>query len=810
MVSALAAPVPSRATHRGDIWLDVGPFTAIYVLLLCQAGALVIQALAACLARRGAADAAGLISVCGYGLAYASVLWSLTRPQLTRALRNTAVVCLGMTTAVLRMLPDPLLFTSYDEQQHARTLRDIVSSHRLFSQSPTLGISPRYPGLESVAALFHQLGLPVMVAALAVVLVARLALVVVLCDAIEHLTGSPRAGGLAVAVYAVCTHFVCFNTTFSYQTLALPLALAAVAFIARARWAADPRPLFGGATVCLLAVAVTHHLTSWLTAAFLVLWATAEGGQARRRVFYGAVVAAVTTATWATIQWSILRDYFGPMIDDLSSQLGGKGHRGAFHDPSGWATPMWERVFLLYYTAALALVVSLLILVFARSVLPRRSGARRWEPRVLLVVLAAMIPTLVAARVMPTGSEYSDRLFTFLFLALSLLVARSTDRWSQLRRGSNLPSWSHRHRVIVHSLALVLATGVFVGGYLMGSGPAWIRLPGPYLVGADRRSMDPEMLAAVRWARDELPPGRLIGGDRVSSLVLGSQAGLFPVMNNKVWEVPSLYFADEWGPRQSEAVRGLHLRYLYVDRRLADHRPHWGSYFYPGETSGHSRELLTRGELAKFDDVPGIWTLYRHGPISIYDLGGLYDPSGLNVPEYRIGWARPKTPDTGVRIQLAIGLLAGLALALVARTSAGYIVTEKLKSFRITAGPSLTFAAGLATLCAASITLLLAHIWLGPIVFLAMALGVLLANPGWARFLFWSTLLLMNAAAGLRWRRWIAASAMLAVPAVMAIGLSTLGAYSEDVTKVRSILDDPSVVHIPADINPAGSAHGTR
>jgi hypothetical protein len=715
-----------------------------------------------------------------------------------------------MTTFVLRWLPDPLLFTSYDEQQHLRTLSDIVSSHRLFLQSPTLGISPRFPGLESVAALFHQLGLPVMVAAMAVALVARLALVLVLCDAVEHLTGSPRAGGLAVAVYAWSSHFVCFNTTFSYQTLALSLALAAVALIARARRAADPRPLFGGATVCLLAVAVTHHLTSWLTAAFLVFWATAEGGQARRRVFYGAVFAAFTTTAWAIIQWSLLRDYFGPMIDDLRTELG-HGHRGAFHDPAGWPTPLWERFFLLYYTAALALVVSLLIFVFARSVLPRRPGARRWEPRVLVVVLAAMIPTLMAARVMPTGSEYSDRLFTFLFLALSLLVARSTDRWSQLRRGSNMPSRSHRHLLIVQSLALVLATGVFVGGYLMGSGPAWIRLPGHYLVGADRRAMDPETLAAVRWARDELPPGRLIGADRVSAVLLASQAGLFPVMNDKVRNVPSLYFADEWGPEQSESVRGLHLRYLYVDRRFADDRPHFGMYFYPGETSGHSQ--LTRAELAKFDNVPGIWTLYRHGPISIYDLGGLYDPSGINVPEFRIGWARPKVPDIGVRIQLAIGLLSGLALALVARSSAGYIVTEKLKSFRITAGPSLTFAAGLATLCVASITLLLAHIWLGPIVFLAMALAVLLVNPRWFLFctpsLFWTPSLLMNAVAGLRWRRWIAVSAMLAV---VAIGQSILGAYSDDVTKVGSILDDPSAVHgLVHNLNPAGSsAHGTR
>ena len=151
-----------------------------------------------------------------------------------------------------------------------RMLADIDSSHGLFQPHPTLVVSPRYPGLESLTALVHQLGLPVMVAATAVTLVARLVLVLVLCDAVEHLTGSPRKGGLAVAVYAVSAQFTFFTSQFAYQTLALPLALAAVAFIARARWAHDPRPLLIGATVCLLAVAVTHHITSWLTAVFLV------------------------------------------------------------------------------------------------------------------------------------------------------------------------------------------------------------------------------------------------------------------------------------------------------------------------------------------------------------------------------------------------------------------------------------------------------------------------------------------------------------------------------------------------------------
>lgn len=90
-----------------------------------------------------------------------------------------------------------------------------------------------------------------MAAATVVVIVCRLVLVTVLCDTVERLTGSERAGGLAVAVYAMSSQFVFFNSQFAYQTMSLPLALAAVTFIARARSADKPLPLLAGATsVC--------------------------------------------------------------------------------------------------------------------------------------------------------------------------------------------------------------------------------------------------------------------------------------------------------------------------------------------------------------------------------------------------------------------------------------------------------------------------------------------------------------------------------------------------------------------------------
>lgn len=802
------------------------PFGAVWVLLLWQTAGLVLQVFAMYLARHSGAGLAPVVSACAIGTTFASALRVLTDVELSRAARNAAVVCLGVVTAIQWRVSDPLLFTGLDEQLHLRTLRDVVLSHSLFQPHPQLAVSPRYPGLETLTALLHQLGLPLMVAAVAVVLAARVALVLTLCDAVEHLTGSQRAGGLAVAAYAVSAQFIFFNSQFAYQTLALPLALAAVALIARARWAAHPGALFFGATVCLLAVAVTHHVTSFLSAAFLAVWTVAQrGSPARRRVFYGALIATVTTMMWAIVQWSLLRAYLGPIADDMTTQLTSGFHRTPFHDEAGEVEPLWERLLMLYYAAAVTAAVSLLTLISARSMLRRlRSGSRPapddagdmrrprnprprfrlpveltacfsilrrssradaqpWEPALLLVLMVAMIPVLFAARIMPSWGALGDRILTFIFLPLSVLVADGAVRWS---RGLPQSNDAQRNQLKLFRRVLVLlATGVFIGGHLMGSGPDWARLPGRYLVSADGRSMDSETLAAVRWAVDGLPVGSRIGADRVSSVLLSSQAGAWPVMQGARGDdlfLPELYFADKWGPQQAKIVRRLHVRYLYVDRRFANELPHLGNYFYKGETP--EPQKLTRAELTKFDNIAGLRAVYRHGPIVIYDT------SGLGVRQLRSIWYTNAHP-MGIPEQLLIGLLAGLAVAAVARTPARTFLVDKVKALHGVAGPSLTYAVGLSALCLVSVAMFFAHLWLGPTVFLAPALVVLLVNRRWF------TSLLRNSAAKLRWK-WFIACVVIAVPVAAAIAESILDAYPADVTNVQSILDDPSAVHVSA------------
>ena len=772
------------------------------ILLAWQVCALGLQVVAVILSRRSYGYEAAVCGFAALAIAYGSALWVLISPQLTRAARNIAVLCLGVTTTLIWRATNPLLFTGFDEQLHMRTLGDILSSHRLFEANPLLQVSPRYPGIETITVLVHQTGIPTMASAVIVVFICRVVLVTVLCDAVEQLTGSMRAGGLAVAVYALGPQFIFFNSQFSYQTLAIPLALAGVSLIARSRWSDDPLPLFFGATVCLFGVAMAHHVTSFFTAVFLLLWTLFQRGPARLRVLYGALASIATTLAWMIVQRSLLEEYFGPIIADVGGDAAKGEKREAFKDSAGTPTPLRDTLLLLYYAAAVVLLVGALGML---ALYWWRRGDRqmlRWNPRLLALLLCAAIPVSMAARVIPKGGELFDRGSSFLFFPFSLMLASFAVRlwWpdSPKRPPGRLIGALRAIRLsatarlglggrpwVPRFLVVVMASVMFVSGFVLGAGPFWARLPGPYLVAADTRSMDPEVLAATEWARGELPAGGRIVGDRVGSALLAAKSGVWPVMKGGGVTAPPLYFADEFGLAEQDIVRSLRLRFLYVDRRLATHLPHFGSYFESGEP-GDGQLLLTDEQLAKFDDVAGIKEIYRHGPISIYDL------KGLGVPEQRNGWYG-ETPSVSLARQLLLGVLFGLLFAFVPRSRIWPPVVRSVNRLRLAAGPALVGAIALAGTSIVSAVLLLLGIWLTPVAF-GTALGVvMLSNPYRAASVVRRA---ASKAAGEATRPRIRNAARIGLPLAAIVAVAVLEAARVNIVQVQQILDDPAAVHI--------------
>ena len=116
---------------------------------------------------------------------------------------------------------------------------------------------------------------------------------------------SERLASIAALIYLANPNFLFFDAEFSYESLALPLAVATLALVGvalQSRRGAGRRPLTALAALVGCAVAPTHHITSYaLLADPRRLGAGPRpwrAGGARRRPGPGPVFAVLAAAAW--------------------------------------------------------------------------------------------------------------------------------------------------------------------------------------------------------------------------------------------------------------------------------------------------------------------------------------------------------------------------------------------------------------------------------------------------------------------------------------------------------------------------------
>jgi hypothetical protein len=643
---------------------------------------------------------------------FVSFMIVLLAAQPSRALRELTVAAIGVYPAVIYRMASPLVLGGFDEHIHERTLLDLLRGSGLFAPNPILPISPQYPGLELFTGTAVRLtGMPVTLAMPLVVLLCRLLLVLTIYHGALTVNPSRRGASLVVVLYAASSQFYFFNSQFAYQTLALTLGLGGLYLLRRTQLAegAAASRLLCAAILSLIATAVTHHVTSWIVLALLVAWTLVAPRGQRKVLAAAAAVMGISVIIWTGDIVNRLAIYLGPILTAALQELkllagGATTERQVFSSSGGTVTPEWERVVLIFYSLSCtcaALICGWVLL----------SRALRQRNRMLgfLGALSLAYPISLAAHFVPTAADLGDRASTFLFLPLALSCSLVMPRTSGVNESAGL-----RRRPAVAVLLLGLAAGTYMGGVMLGMGPDWNVLPGPYLVSAEARTQDPETLAAVRWAAAHLPAGSRVVADRVPADLLAAQARLWPVMAPEHGlEAAQLYFADSWGPDQTAIVKGLHVRYLYVDQRLANSLPHNGFYFYPGESSTPRR--IRVANLIKFAHVPGLRTVYHHGPVTIYDTAGLgvtpvregfigERPMGFGrlgdalwgalmavlilVLRRRLAWVRSAARDIGP---------LGVAMSVVAIT---IMVGGVLFGLRLVPGPAFTVGAVLTALVA--------------------------------------------------------------------------------------------------------------
>ncbi len=620
-----------RASRRSP-WL-------VPMLLAALGGLFVAVAMTA--ARHGL-DYADLGYWAGLLLMLVPVAARLTRSSPTRSERVILLVGLGLWLYLVKLLHSPTALTFYDELLHWRTATDILASGRLFGENPLLPVSPYYPGLESATLLLAQFaGLPLFEAALLMLATARILGVLALFLLYEQVTRSHRLAGLATLIYVTNPAFVYFDKQFAYESLGLPLVLLLLWLEARRQSETTPaRHAFTALAVLILAVVImTHHLSSYALSAFLVLWSLVWLGLRRssRSSASGPLwltgATLLGTAAWLFMVAQVTIDYLGGNLvvtlgEIVSLIMRESAGRRLFHGFGGDVAPLWEQL------AAFGAVLGVLV------VLPLGLLALwpRYRERPLAIALgmgALAYPVTQALRFTPFGLQVAGRTPEFLFLALGLVLAAA---WHHLgfARSNRQPVplgrtgvWLvDRARPFLASRTLftVWITVLFVGGVILGW-PLWGRMPGPYLVVADSRSIERQGLTVAGWAREQFEPQERVAADRINALLLLAYGRLDPVTASyDAVNVPELFFAPGFGPGQRNIIREGRIRYIVIDRRLVESDPSAGFYFEPGERSRDAIVLPVGVLLQEALEIqPDVHRIMDSGDIIIYDVGAIRD-----------------------------------------------------------------------------------------------------------------------------------------------------------------------------------------
>ncbi len=613
-----------------------------FLTLLC-AVALFITAYAFTDARNGGASINTLF-LPALLLMFTPIAVRLLVPTTPRAERIWLLCMVGLGCYLVKVLATPLYFSFFDEFLHWRTVDDIARSGHLFTPNALLPVSPYYSGLEIVTNAFSTIsGLSSFNAGLVVIGMSRLLMVLSLFALNEQVLKSARVASLATLLYMINPHFLLFDAQYGYESLALPLAtlmlfalsphqpvsvrltrleplasMVRFSRIGRNELHHDLRWITLTAWLVLVAVVLTHHVTDFFFDALLILWTIVYAWK-RLTPFYrsklvltagiGVALALASVLQIGNPVVSYLSSFMSVALDELGHILTGTGSaKQLFVNYSGPPTPIWERLITI---SSVGIIVFCLPFGLLCLVKRYRSNALACT----FGFLSLLYPVSQAFRLTNSGAEVADRAAAFLFIPIaSVLAIFIAQFWpiARLRWGQTT--------LIVSAMSLV-----FIGGVVLGAGPASALLPGPYEVIADSRSIEPEGIQAALWTHTYLQPNSRVASDRINQVLLGTYGDQHVVTSiEDNIDLSPVFLSTSMNDEDKALLQQAQVHYLVTDMRLTHSLPLLGYYYEMDEADAfHRKTPIDEQAFTKFSTAAQVNRVYDGGNIVIYDVGGL-------------------------------------------------------------------------------------------------------------------------------------------------------------------------------------------
>jgi hypothetical protein len=561
----------------------------------------------------------------------------LALPDTSRSERIANLIIAALGLFMLRVIRAPQSFTGFDEYLHWATAQNIVERGHLFTPNVLLPIGPSFPGLEVVVTAITQLsGVSIFVSAIVCLAVARILFVGALFLIYERISGSARVAALGCVFYMGCSTFVFFDTSFSYESFAMPLLALALLLDLRMRAEAKHAltPLFLAFLIALQALAMTHHVTAFALAGILLGYAGLELARGGPRAVgfplgLAAVSAVLLPVAWSQAMGNPGTAYLGPVFEnalrDVSQLLQfGSATRKMFTSDDGTIAPLWQRLTTI---TSVALTCLGLAFGFFRSLswagvpFARGLAAKGWSSifgstnsrLVLLTLLTLLYPVSIVFRFTRSGWEIGNRIGPFAFLGVGVVLAI----WvTTLIPVGTRGVW----RAMGTAVA---ATVMLLGGIISSEGPR-ILVPAKYQVSADAASIEPMGIGAALWTKEWLGAGNHFAADRINRLLLttfGRQ--LVSTTLQHGYDAGKILVAGKLDAEEMDVLQKLRIDYLFADLRLTTGMPVVGAYF----DGAAADQMLTAppqaDALLKFNGIDGVSRVFDDGYAIVFDVRGL-------------------------------------------------------------------------------------------------------------------------------------------------------------------------------------------
>jgi hypothetical protein len=537
-------------------------------------------------------------------------LYSTVTPRHERI---ALILLLGGVLYLVKVMHSPYAFTFPDEFSAFRNVREVLENQRLFQENPELPVTALYPGLATVTSLLASLtGLSIYPTGLLVISAARFVLFLGLFLLYEWVSGSARIGSLATLFYMANTNFFFYTAEFSYESLALPMAVFVLYLVARRETTKDHRlaltvvALFG-----VFMVVISHHMTSYILTG--LLFATCGISIVRTRgrqrgPWDLALITGLATAFWLVYVATYTITYLSPVLVNAVSSIlhlamqEETSRRQLFKSSAtGYVVvPLWQQLTVWSYLLIIALGLPVGLWKIWR----------RYRDRMIFLLLGvvalAYIP-MQGLRLTSAGWETANRSSEFLFIGVGLVAALAINQILRFK-------WLRPESKCIHP---VIVTILFFGGFLAGW-PPQARMPRPYLVDTGLHIVEPQNIQVAKWTLDHLGPDHRIATSRMNAKLL-SAYGVQDPFTGWAYGIRAMLISEIVGPGEVEIIQKAGIEYVASDRREISWDHIIGMYFFNQKTTP-SYELLELESYEKFDGLQGVNRILDSGDIVFYDV----------------------------------------------------------------------------------------------------------------------------------------------------------------------------------------------